>query len=206
MLERRVLDLFSSLSNQSNVILFIDEIHSLVGTGRSLSGNSLDIANIIKPYITADNIHLIGATTNYEYDDFIQADPAFSRRFSNIVVDEPDDISLCKILEYTIYEYSKLYKVKVDKELVKNVSISLTHATNMKKRNINNIVYNPDLAISIISKAFGYARLYDKSSISKSDFIKAYSSSDKVIGDLIIQFEKESNISKVIPITSFNKL
>ena len=107
MLEKRVLELFDILSNEKDIILFVDEIHSFVGTGRSLSGNSLDIANIIKPFITSDNIHLVGATTDYEYDEFIQSDPAFSRRFSNIQVEEPNDETLEKILEYTIQKHMK---------------------------------------------------------------------------------------------------
>lgn len=206
MLEKRVLDLFNIISNESNVILFIDEIHSLVGTGRSLSQNSLDIANIIKPFITSDDIHLVGATTDYEYEDFIQSDPAFSRRFSNIVVNEPNDNILFEILEHTIYEYSKLYNIKVDKNLVKDISSSLVIATGTKKRNINNFVCNPDLAIGIISKAFGYARLYDKHQITEKEFIKAYNSSDKVIGDLIVKSNKKNNTQNIIPISKFKRI
>ncbi len=206
MLEKRVLDLFNILSNESNIILFIDEIHSLVGTGRTLSQNTLDIANIIKPFITSDDIHLVGATTDYEYEDFIQSDPAFSRRFSNIVVNEPTDEALFEILKHTIYEYSKLYNIKVDKNLVNSISISLVGATNTKRRNINNILYNPDLAIGIISKAFGYARLYDKHQITEKEFIKAYKSSDKVVGDLVIHSNHNNKISNVISICKFKKI
>lgn len=206
MLEKRVLDLFNALSNESNVILFIDEIHSLVGTGRSLAQNSLDIANIIKPFITSDNIHLVGATTDYEYDEFINSDPAFSRRFSNIVVNEPNDNVLFKILEHTIYEYSRLYNIRIDKKLVESISISLVNATNIKRRNIDNILYNPDLTIGIISKAFGYARLYDMRQITQKEFIKAYSSSDKVVGDLIVKSNKENTSRNIIPISKFKRI
>ncbi len=91
MLEKRVLDLFKALSDTNNVILFIDEIHTLVGAGRSSDGNQIDIANIIKPYITLDNIHLVGATTELEFEEQMLSDTAFCRRFSNITVNEPND-------------------------------------------------------------------------------------------------------------------
>lgn len=206
MLEKRVLDLFNLLSKEANVILFIDEIHSLVGTGRSLAENSLDIANIIKPFITSDNIHLVGATTDYEYEEFIMSDPAFLRRFSNIVVNEPDDKTLYEILKHTIYEYSKLYHIKVDKNIVESMSSSLVSATNIKRRNIDSVLYNPDLAIGIISKAFGYARLYDMHQITHNEFIKAYNSSDKVVGELVIKSYNEKNTKNIIPISKFKRI
>ncbi len=206
MLEKRVLELFDILSNEKDIILFVDEIHSFVGTGRSLSGNSLDIANIIKPFITSDNIHLVGATTDYEYDEFIQSDPAFSRRFSNIQVEEPNDETLEKILEYTIQKYSKQFNVKVDKKMVNRIAYALVNATRKTKRNYDKLVYNPDLAISIIAKAFGYARLYNNKSISEREFIKAYETSDKVVGELnIIAYKKSQNKSKIIKF-DFNKI
>jgi len=206
MLEKRVLELFDILSNEKDIILFVDEIHSFVGTGRSLSGNSLDIANIIKPFITSDNIHLVGATTDYEYDEFIQSDPAFSRRFSNIQVEEPNYETLEKILEYTIQKYSKQFNVKVDKKMVNRIAYALVNATRKTKRNYDKLVYNPDLAISIIAKAFGYARLYNNKSISEREFIKAYETSDKVVGELnIIAYKKSQNKSKIIKF-DFNKI
>ncbi len=206
MLEKRVLELFDILSNEKDIILFVDEIHSFVGTGRSLYGNSLDIANIIKPFITSDNIHLVGATTDYEYDEFIQSDPAFSRRFSNIQVEEPNDETLEKILEYTIQKYSKQFNVKVDKKMVNRIAYALVNATRKTKRNYDKLVYNPDLAISIIAKAFGYARLYNNKSISEREFIKAYETSDKVVGELnIIAYKKSQNKSKIIKF-DFNKI
>lgn len=184
MLEKRVIELFKCLKEQHNVILFIDEIHTLIGTGKNNYNNTLDIANIIKPFMTDNNIFLIGATTDYEYHYYIQDDQAFSRRFSNIVINEPSDINLEKILSYTLYKYSDMYKIKIDKKLVKSISISLVKYTSDKYRNIDNgYISNPDLAISIISRAYGYARLYDKKYITSKDFIYAYSHCDRVNGE-----------------------
>lgn len=182
MLEKNVLELFKALEHERNVILFIDEIHTLVGTGKGTLHESLDIANIIKPFITSDNIHLIGATTNYEYEEYIQGDPAFSRRFENIMIEEPHERDLESIINNTIEMYSKIYKVKVDRKLKQNISSSLLKYTKIEYRNPDNMSYNPDLSISIIAKAFGYARLYDHNYINEQDFIKAYNTTDKVNG------------------------
>lgn len=186
MLEKNVLDLFNALEYRKDTILFIDEIHTLVGTGKSISHDTLDIANIIKPFITSENIHLIGATTDYEYEYYIKGDPAFSRRFSNIIIEEPKDYTLENILYYTIDKYSKMYNIKVDKNLALNVSKSISKYTRVEYRNPDSIGYNPDLSINIIAKAFGYARLYDKHSIEESDFIRAYNNMDRVNGNFHI--------------------
>ena len=179
MLEKRVIELFEALKNQKNTILFIDEIHTLIGTGKSNNQNTLDIANIIKPYITNENIYLIGATTDYEYEYYIKEDPAFSRRFSTIIVEEAKGLVLEEILTNTLYKYSQMYNIKIDKKLVDVISIYLTKYTDKKYIKDNDTV-NPDLAISIISNAYGYARLYDKKSIILDDFIHAYNMCDKV--------------------------
>lgn len=206
MMEKRVLDLFNALKNESNVILFIDEIHTLIGGGTTDRSESMDMANIIKPFITSENINLVGATTNYEYDDYIQSDPAFSRRFSNIVVNEPSDEVLHLILMKTIYKYSSIFKIKVDKEIAHDVCTALVKYTKLSYRSDDAIVCNPDISISIIEKAFGYARLYDKKSIQVDDFIKAYETTDKVKGDIRIipsnniNTRHKDKLSKVISI------
>lgn len=181
MLEGRVLELFNLLKDKKNVILFIDEIHTLIGAGSSSTRQSSDIANMIKPFITSDNIHLVGATTDYEYERYIQYDMAFSRRFSCIQIEEPSNEALDIILKHTITKYSKLYNVKVSKETSSKISSFLVANTDKTHRNIYDMQYNPDLSISIIAKAFGYARLYDKEQLSEQEFMKAYNSSNKII-------------------------
>lgn len=197
MLEKNVLDLFSALEHEDKVILFVDEIHTFVGTGRSLSRNSLDIANIIKPFITSENIRLIGATTDYEYEDYIKDDPAFSRRFDIISIKEPSESALRCIISKAIEKYSKMYNIQIDKILHINVSTSIAYYTSQSYRNDDDLMYNPDLAISIVAKAFGYARLYDKKQIEYEDFIRAYNNSQRVVGDFKLLTET-SKVAKII--------
>lgn len=204
MLEKRVIELFESLKNEKNVILFIDEIHTIIGTGATAQKESLDIANIIKPYITDDNIKIIGATTISEYNEFIVPDKAFSRRFNVIKIDEPTGKQLEDILYNTIVNHSKTYNVKVLESLAREVSKKLVSSTTKEHRDINNIMYNPDLSIEIISNAFGYARLYDKKEITSNEFKQAFNNSNKVRGNLSLSDNKNalkpkigSNIIKV---------
>lgn len=196
MLEKRVIELFNLLKEEKNVILFIDEIHTFIGTGKSFDHNSLDIANIIKPFIVSDDVILVGATTNLEYNEFISSDKAFERRFQIINIDEPKDKNLLNIIQYTIKKYSKIYNVKVKEDILNNVSYQLLNLTSKDYRNINNKSYNPDLVISIISKAFGYARLYNLKEITINEFAKAYNTSNKVKG--AFKCIKQTNISNKI--------
>ena len=126
----------------------------------------------------------MGATTDYEYECFIQVDPAFARRFSNIIIKEPNDLVLEEILLHTLYKYSQMYKIKIDQSLAKDISRSLVKYTSKTNRIDleDESISNPDLAISIISNAYGYARLYDKKFITFNDFIYSYRMCDKLNG------------------------
>ena len=101
---------------EENAILFIDEIHNIVGAGSN--DGSLDVANILKPYLSSSKIKLIGATTLEEYYRFINKDKALTRRFENIFIEEPSKEETLKILRKIKKYYEEYHKVKyTDEEL-----------------------------------------------------------------------------------------
>ena len=115
-LEEKLLNALEYASNKK-AILFIDEIHNIVGAGSN--DGSLDVANILKPYLTKSNIKVIGATTLTEYHKFIAKDKALSRRFQNIFIDEPSKEETLKILLKIKKYYEEYHHVKYSVPLLK---------------------------------------------------------------------------------------
>ena len=138
--EEKLLKIIKEVENNSNIILFIDEIHTLVGAGGS--DGAIDASNILKPFLSRGKVRIIGATTIEEYRKYIEDDKALSRRFQTIIVDEPDKDTLFEILK----------KVKISYEEYHNVSISdevLMHIIKVS----NKYIYNkkePDRSIDIL--------------------------------------------------------
>src|SRR3954454_23352665 len=123
-LEERLKIIFNFMSQpENNAILFIDEIHLIVGAGRSQG--ALDVSNLLKPLISRGEIQCIGATTQDEYRQYIEKDEALMRRFSNIVVQEPSTEDTLRIL-YGIRNYLEIYyELKIlDEALITAVRLS----------------------------------------------------------------------------------
>ena len=137
---KRVLD---EAKADPNVILFLDEIHTIIGTGNA--EGSLDAANILKPELSGGSIKLIGSTTLREYRKYIESDPALERRFQPINVDEPDEEETIKILEGLKSAYEKHHNVIITDDAIKA-------AVNLSKRYIHDR-FLPDKAIDIIDEA-----------------------------------------------------
>ncbi len=104
---------------KTNSILFIDEIHTIVNS--SNSDSALDIANILKPYLTKENIKIIGATTLDEYYNFIEKDKALSRRFNNLFIDEPNISETSNIVNRLLPIYEEYHDIKYNKKLINNI-------------------------------------------------------------------------------------
>lgn len=136
-----ILDYMAEPTN--NAILFIDEIHALVGTGRSQG--QLDISNLFKPKLVKGEIQCIGATTYEEYRQYIEKDGALTRRFSNIIVNEPNADETYRILQGICNYFEKYYKLKIsDDALVAAIAFSLRYL---------NEKYQPDSSIDILDDA-----------------------------------------------------
>ena len=138
--EEKLLKIIKEVENNPNIILFIDEIHTLVGAGGS--DGAIDASNILKPFLSRGKVRIIGATTIEEYRKYIEDDKALSRRFQTILVNEPDNDTLFEILK----------RVKTSYEEYHNVSISddvLTHIIRVSSKYIFN-KKEPDRCIDIL--------------------------------------------------------
>jgi ATP-dependent Clp protease ATP-binding subunit ClpC len=114
--EERLQKIIKEVCNSKNVIVYIDELHNLVGSGSS-SGNG-DGANILKPYLAKGEFQCIGSTTNEEYRKFIEKDAALNRRFTQVEIKEPSQEETVKILMGVKGSYEKFHQVRFEKEAI----------------------------------------------------------------------------------------
>lgn len=141
--EERIKVCIEEVSNAGNVILFIDEIHTIVGAGAA--EGAIDAANILKPRLARGDIQIIGATTENEYRRYIEKDSALERRFQAVRIEEPSEENSIRILDGIKECYEKHHKISISEGSVKA-------AVNLSKRYITER-YLPDKAIDLIDEA-----------------------------------------------------
>ncbi|MDR2342701.1 MAG: AAA family ATPase [Campylobacteraceae bacterium] len=141
--EKRLKDVIEKLTNIPNAILFIDEIHTIVGAG-STSGSSIDLSNLLKPSLGSGRLRCIGATTYQEYRNNFDKDRALSRRFATIDVQESSIEDTYKILLGLKSSYEKHHDILIPNEVLKN-------AAELAKKYINDR-FLPDSAIDLIDE------------------------------------------------------
>lgn len=138
--ELRVNNLIKEVMKCKNIILFIDEIHTIVKTGAS--DGSIDAANILKPYLARGDIKIIGATTYEEYNEYIKKDPALVRRFTPVMVNEPSNKDMLTIMDKVKKNYESFYDLKINKNTIKYlIDITDKYLPNL---------YNPDKCIEVL--------------------------------------------------------
>ena len=147
--EERMKTVLDEVIKSGNIILFIDEIHVLVGAG-SAEG-AVDAANILKPSLARGEIQLIGATTINEYRKYIEKDPALERRFQPIIVAEPSEEDAVEILKGIRDKYEAHHKVKITDEAIEA-------AVSLSKRYIQDR-FLPDKAIDLMDEAASKIRI-----------------------------------------------
>lgn len=149
--EERMKNLIEEVKNsQGEIILFIDEIHNLVGAGAGGEG-SLDASNFLKPSLARGELQLIGATTISEYRRYIEKDPALERRFQTVVVPEPTEEQAIKMLKAIRDKYEAFHRVKIPDEAIET-------AVRLSKRYIGDR-FLPDKAVDLIDEAASAVRL-----------------------------------------------
>ncbi len=147
--ESRIKGLVEEVRSEGNIILFIDEVHSLVGTGDA--EGSMNAANILKPSLSRGEIQIIGATTFTEYRKYIEKDAALERRLQPIRVEEPSIEQTAEMLKGVKDYYEDFHKVKVTDTLIEK-------AVNLSERYINDR-FLPDKAIDLLDEACTCANL-----------------------------------------------
>ena len=148
--EERLKNAINEVKNNGNVILFIDEIHQIVGAGATSDG-SMDAANILKPMLARGELQTIGATTLEEYRKYIEKDAALERRFTPVQVDEPSVEDTVEILRGLRDKYEAHHKVVItDEAIIAAATLSDRYITDR---------YLPDKAIDLIDEAASRARL-----------------------------------------------
>ena len=174
--EKRMKSLLDALKKKPNAILFIDEIHMIIGAGSSMSSN-MDVSNLIKPALANGELRCVGSTTFTEYRQVFEKDHALSRRFQKIDVKEPSVADSIEILRGLKPRYEEFHNVEyTDQALITAVELSAKH---IHER------FLPDKAIDVIDDAGAYKRL---GIIPDADDISA---EESFIADIEQDFDKQ---------------
>lgn len=160
--EGRVKGLVEEVKADGNIILFIDEVHNLVGTGGDADG-SMNAANILKPALSRGEVQIIGATTFNEYRKYIEKDAALERRMQSVKVEEPSIEDTCEMLKGIKDYYENYHRVKISDSLIYK-------AVTLSERFINDR-FLPDKAIDLLDEACTCANLRNKN-ISEEELIE----------------------------------
>jgi len=181
--EAKVQNLLEELKNESKLILFIDEIHTLMGT----KGEALDFANMFKPALDRGDIKVIGATTTEEYERYILRDKAFVRRFQKVDVTEPTREENIQILIGTLPKIEKRTGAKMmyTKFIQKRVMEFITDITSEYKRIYEIGSRYPDVSLTLVQQAFSNALFENRNEVNIMDFRKAIVDTKNVYQDVI---------------------
>lgn len=191
--ESRVKSLIDEVKNAGNVILFVDEVHNLVGTGGDSEG-SMNAANIFKPALSRGELQVIGATTFSEYRKHIEKDSALERRFQPVTVNEPTIEETIELLGGIKQYYEEHHKVHVSDEIAKMCAL-------LSERYINDR-FLPDKAIDLLDEACACASLGSESITEleklKADLAKQRVEESELAGNSNIDYEKLAEIKTTI--------
>ena len=203
--EEKLKNVIKELEENDDIILFIDEIHTMVGAGGA--EGAIDASNILKPSLARGTIKIIGATTLDEYKKFIEPDSALSRRFQNVMVNEPNKEDVVKILMEIRTLYEKYHNIIMPKKLINEL-------VNLTDKYLSNR-YEPDRSIDILDEVCAKVsitenylekrlkRLNEKLNIIKKEKIKAIENNNFKLAYSLKN--KENNIDNIISNLKVNK-
>lgn len=176
----------NEIKAMNKVIIFIDEIHTLMGSQES---GPMDLANILKPVIDRGAVKIIGATTTNEYNTYIIRDRAFLRRFEKIDVAEPDEATTVKILLESLpkIEQQTGIKIKYNNYIAEKLIESIVSATSEYKRIYGLAAMYPDVSFSVLTQAFSQALFDNRTEVELKDIYNAIKTSKRIYPDSIIK-------------------
>ncbi len=192
--ELRINILLKEVEKAKNVILFIDEIHTLVIESRN---SGIDFVNAMKPALSRGDVKVIGATTLDEYNQYLIRDKAFLRRFEKIDVEEPDAKTTVKILmgSYPRIEKQTGVKLAYSQFVIEKLMTFIVDMTSEYKRVYELGSRYPDNALSLLSKAFSYAKFDNSPFVTFKHFYKAIMNCQSVYSNVVKEesekFKKE---------------
>lgn len=174
--------LVEELKRMENIVLFIDEIHTLIGSNES---NPMDLANILKPAIDRGGIKIIGATTDMEYNTYVVRDRAFLRRFDRVDVKEQSAEVTVQVLMGTLPKIEKQtgIKFKYNSYVTELLIKSIVDATSEYKRVYGLGAMYPDVSFSVLTAAFSNALYQNRSEVDLLDVYMAIKNSKRIYPD-----------------------
>ena len=181
-LEEKCADLVKALTEMEDIILFVDEMHTLMSAGTSGNNDKVSVAGLLKPALTSRKLQIIGCTTEKEVR-VIQDDPAFIRRFNLINLDEPDDLETLDILRGLVYKYEEFHEVVIPEETLKA-------AVRLSSRYIAER-YQPDKSIDVIDEAAAKLKLKNR---------------DHITAEKQLELDIENLLTKISYAEEFNEL
>jgi ATP-dependent Clp protease ATP-binding subunit ClpC len=193
--EEKLTKILNECEANDDLIIFIDEIHTIVGAGGA--EGAIDASNILKPILARGTLKIIGATTINEYKKFITEDKALDRRFQKVCIKEPNSIETYHILKKIKNEYEKFHNVKISNKLLKNI-IELSNKYIFDRN-------NPDKSIDILDEACAYTSILSNNyankllnnELTKIHFMKENSIRKSDFKSALKYKEKEQEILKM---------
>lgn len=190
--EEKLGKIIKELEFTNNLIMFVDEVHTLIGAGGA--EGAIDASNILKPVLARNNIKVIGATTINEYKKYIEKDKAFDRRFQKIIIKEPNEKETINILLKIKKDYEKFHNVKISNDIVKDIVLLSNKYIKDKKE--------PDKSIDILDEVCAYSRINNLTSkkniseLKKIDALKKRYIKNKDFKNALIISEKQKTIKR----------
>ena len=178
--------LVDELKSMEKTILFIDEVHTLIGGSQD---GPMDLANILKPALDRGDVKAIGATTTQEYNTYVIKDSAFLRRFDQIEVVEPDIDTTVKILCGSLPKIEKQtgVKFKYNDYITEKLIRAIVEATSEFKRVYGLAAMYPDVSLSVLTQAFSNALYLNKKEVDILDVYNAIKNSKRIYPDSIVK-------------------